>query len=180
MDTPLPPSSQASQIPVLLMRNRTALLGFILAAVRNHHDAEDILQEVCMIACEKAGQFEPGSNFMAWARAIAINRIHASRRKNRNLILDPTLLEGLSRGADILDREAERREARYEALKCCMQNLQAKQKKLMEGRYGEKLDIDALAERVGKNVEAVYKALLRIRMGLRECILRRLQAGEEA
>ena len=166
--------STQSEISALLMRHRTQLLGFILASVRDYHDAEDILQEVCLVACRRAREFRPGSSFPAWVRAIAA-RIMLSfhRRKGRRLTVDPRVIEGLERGAEQREREHRVVTERLRAMNQCLEKLAPGVRRLLDFRYRDGLSIEAIAERAGRGVAAVYKSLLRTRLSLRECIERR-------
>ncbi|MBI4565222.1 MAG: hypothetical protein HY716_11065 [Planctomycetes bacterium] len=53
------------------MKHRTHLNAYLLAAVRSTHDAEDLLQEVSLIAIQNAAKYRPETNFRAWIREIA-------------------------------------------------------------------------------------------------------------
>ena len=67
------------QIARLMMHHRTALYGYIFACVRNHADAEDILQNVSVAVTESIDRLTSEDGFLPWAREIARRR-HARRR----------------------------------------------------------------------------------------------------
>lgn len=73
-------SGEPGEVVRLLIEERTSLFTFILAIVRDYYAAEDVLQEVSVAVCESSDQFQPGTNFGAWAREIARRRMLASRR----------------------------------------------------------------------------------------------------
>ena len=171
-------SHDASDLSAMLMRQRTALLAFILASVRNYHDAEEILQEVCVVVCRKADQFKPGTNFLAWVRTIAARTMLSYRRRNHKTIaVDPHVLEGLNRGAESREREARNLAERIHSLNQCLKRLPSRLRKLLQFHYQDQLSIETIAERGGREVGAVYKALLRTRASLRECVQRQLMRG---
>jgi RNA polymerase sigma-70 factor (ECF subfamily) len=164
----------AAEVSVLLMKHRIPLLGFVLAAVRNHHDAEDIWQETCLVACRKAETFAEGTNFVGWVRTIAMNTVRAHWRKaGRSVSVDDDVLDALAGAAAQAGDNAEAHD-RMQALSRCLEKLNDRQRALLESRYRDEVDVEGIASRLGKAVDAVYKALLRLRVKLRECIARSL------
>lgn len=51
-----------------------------LRLTRNHHDAEDLVQETCLRAYRFFGQFTPGTNLRAWLLRILTNGHLDARR----------------------------------------------------------------------------------------------------
>src|SRR5688572_1363173 len=92
MDLPGPPHEAVR----LLMEHRACIFAIIYALVRDYQAAEDIFQDVSVAVCQSYGEFEPGTNFAAWAREIARRRLFAHRRAVGRF---PKLLsdEGLAR-----------------------------------------------------------------------------------
>src|SRR5437773_9841484 len=85
----------------LLMHHRTSLYGYIYACVRNHADAEDILQNVSVAVTESFDKLTDESGFLPWAREIARRRILAHRRSaQREHPYDPELLCRLEEAPD--------------------------------------------------------------------------------
>ena len=84
-----------ARVTQLLMRHRTELYAYLLASIRNLHDAEDLLQDVSLAASTSWSQYRPGTPFLAWAREIARRRIldFAKRRGRRHALLEPEVLE---------------------------------------------------------------------------------------
>ena len=66
----------------LLAVHQGQIIGFIFAAVRNLHDAQDLYQETCITAWEKFNEFESGSNFARWACGIARLEILQHQRRH--------------------------------------------------------------------------------------------------
>ena len=75
------PRVNQGQIARLLMQHRTVLYGYIFACVRNHADAEDILQNVSVAVMESIDQLRDESGFLPWSREIARRRILAHKRQ---------------------------------------------------------------------------------------------------
>ncbi len=64
----------ATEVALMLIEHRVALLGYLLSCVRNHADAEDLFQEVSLAATKSAGHLESRDGFLPWAREIARRR----------------------------------------------------------------------------------------------------------
>ncbi len=99
-------SDGPARIAGLLMKFRADIYAYLLAAVRNHHDAEDLLQEVSLAATRSWERYEEGTNFRAWAREIARRRVldYSKKLDRRAALLDPEVLSRLEaeRAARIL------------------------------------------------------------------------------
>jgi RNA polymerase sigma-70 factor (ECF subfamily) len=163
--------SDAPEVAALLMRHRGAIYAHLLAAVRNPHDAEDLLQEVSMAASRSADAFEAGSNFLAWIREIARRRIlEYARERGRDSVVRP--LENLEMAAATLDVEPEDR--RRDALSKCLEEMPPTSRRILDLRYQENLDVPKIAQAVGRTVQATYAILKRARIVLRDCAERAL------
>src|SRR5437899_4440244 len=94
------------QVARLLMQHRTALYGYIFACVRNHADAEDVLQNVTVAVMESYGQLRDEEGFLPWSREIARRRVLAHRRQHvREAALDPDLVQALAEAADRIEEK---------------------------------------------------------------------------
>ena len=160
----------------LLMRHRGVLFAYLLAALRNPHDAEDLLQDVSLAATSSWSQYDPDTPFLPWAREIARRRVldFAGRRARRPALLDPEVLARLDVAAARLD--AEPVEPRRLALRSCLEKLGAHVRQVLELRYDERLDVEAVADRAGRTVQATYAMLKRAKEALRDCVARRMAA----
>ena len=72
-----------------LLGHRVQLLGYIGSIVRDHHLAEDIFQDVAVLAIQKAAEIEDGTHLYRWFRRTA--RYRASNVM-RNRYQQPRLL----------------------------------------------------------------------------------------
>jgi RNA polymerase sigma-70 factor (ECF subfamily) len=163
------------QVARLLMRHRTALYGYIFACVRNHADAEDILQNVSVAVTESIGQLADEKGFLPWAREIARRRVLAHRRSTRReQPFDPELLGRLAEAADRVENQRPASEQRA-ALLACLESLPDQSRRLIAMRYdGSVRGMSELAARVGRSVQGVYAQVKRIKAALRECVARRI------
>ena len=82
------------QLMLLLTQHQRRIFAYLYTLVPDRHDAEDLLQETNLIICEKFAEFEPGTDFVAWACQIAWWQIRAARQKfaRSKVIFDDTLL----------------------------------------------------------------------------------------
>jgi RNA polymerase sigma-70 factor (ECF subfamily) len=164
------------QVARLLMQHRTALYGYIFACVRNHADAEDILQNVSVAVTESIDRLNGEAGFLPWAREIARRRILAHRRAmQREQLLDPELLARLAEASERVEQASDSSDQRA-ALLSCLEELPAKSRQLIAMRYdGSVADYSELAAKVGRSVQGVYAQVKRIKAALRQCVSRRLE-----
>jgi RNA polymerase sigma-70 factor (ECF subfamily) len=160
------------------MQHRAALYAYIFANVRNHHDAEDILQTVSVTVVESFHQLTSETGFLPWALEIARRRILSHHSKSgREEPLDPDLAIRLAEAAAQVERTYPSR-SHEEALRACLEELPPHSRQLIEMRYdGSVRGVDDLAARLGRSVQAVYAQIKRLKELLRRCVQRRL-AGE--
>ncbi|HXG12574.1 MAG TPA: sigma-70 family RNA polymerase sigma factor [Gemmataceae bacterium] len=159
----------------LLMQHRTALYGYILACVRHHADAEDILQEVSAAVTQSIDQLHDERGFLPWAREIARRRILAHLRKSRREHpADPELVRRLAEAAERVEQSGFSSEYQA-ALKACLEALPGQSRQLILMHYdGSSVRVGELARHFRRSVQAIYAQIKRIKMALRSCVQRRL------
>ena len=64
-----PDATEAVQL--LFVRHENSVRAFVRALQPSLPDADDVMQETFLTISRKAPTFEPGTNFVAWACAIA-------------------------------------------------------------------------------------------------------------
>lgn len=170
VETPL-----EARVTRLLMQHRAALYGYIYACVRNHADAEDIFQNVCLAVTQSFEQLTSEAGFLPWAREITRRRILAHRRAGRReQPLDPDLVGHLAEAADRVEKEDPSVD-QWAALTACLETLPPRSRELIARRYdGSTNGMQELAERFGRSVQGIYAQVKRIKAALRECVQRRL------
>ncbi len=159
----------------LLSQLQPALYAYILSIHPNRVDAEDILQETNVTVWRKLGEYEPGTNFRAWAFKIAYYQTLAERKR---LSRRPSFYELDEQLLNLLAEEAETRLHRYEekatALKQCLSQLKAGDTHILKRHYTDGTAINAIAAELGRSAVALRGSLLRIRRALKSCIDRNL------
>jgi RNA polymerase sigma-70 factor (ECF subfamily) len=167
----------AGQFIELYATHEVRLRGYVLSLVPRWSDAEDIVQKCSLILWKKFDQYEPGTNFFAWACQIVRFEVRTFNRQRarEHMVFNDEFLESVAsetvEGRTQLQR-------RIEALQKCVERLPPAQRELLRLRYDERRSVGTVARVVNRPIEGVYKALSRIRLALHTCIGRRLAAGE--
>lgn len=157
----------------LLAEHSREIHTTIFRLVLNRNDADDIFQETNLVLWREFPRFETGTNFRAWAYRIAVNQVFAwKKRVQRDRLTFGS--EFLQAVAERIDMETQTVEDRIEALSDCLARLPDHQRELIALRYGTQLDIEAIAEKKNRSVNAIYRALQRIRHDLLDCVGRKL------
>jgi RNA polymerase sigma-70 factor (ECF subfamily) len=171
---------QYPEINANIMKHRGSLFAFIFSFVRDFHAAEDIFQETCVIIWSKADVFEPGTNFLAWARAIAIREIRAGWKKKKRAVpaLTPETIETLSEvwSERFADEEEEREsyEERRRVLYECIGLLKGRSRDALVGFYEKGMACADIARRHKTSLAAIHMLLKRVREKLFECVQTKL------
>ena len=157
-------------------QSQRTLYLFILPLVQTTADAEEVLQETNVVMLSKWAQFEPGTNFLAWCRAIARLEVFRFRRSrhHRVLLLGDDVVDLL---ADQMEEQPSDFELRRDALAECINKLRSQDRELIRQRYTTGSSGDSVAQQMGRPPNSVYQSLGRVRRVLLECIRRRLAEG---
>ncbi|MBX3412463.1 MAG: sigma-70 family RNA polymerase sigma factor [Pirellulales bacterium] len=169
------PPERTEEFVGLFTLNARRIYGFILSLQPNVADADEIFQETSTVLWRKFEQFEPGTDFLAWACQIARYKVMSQRQRvgRERLqfsdefvenVADESLLAGAALGP------------RHLALSQCIEKLHPRDRDLLSRRYQEGATTRSIAAEVGRSVDAIYKALNRIHENLFECIQRTLRA----
>ncbi len=173
----MPPDDQRSAFQTidqatfnqLFLRNQRWIFAHILTLLPRLADAEEVFQRTCLVILDKAGKFTPGTDFAGWARQIAKYEVYNYRRQlaGERLHFDSNLLEEIAacqwQDSEVLDAE-------LAVLRKCVENLPASDRQLIQRRYARRITSRTLAAELGRPVNTVYKALVRIHRALRECV----------
>lgn len=150
------------------------LFGYLVTLLSNPHDARDVLQETNLVLWRKVDDFQPGSDFGAWARKCAYYQALAflrDRKRDRHVFDEDVLALLASDDTSSASDENERRIALRDCLAC----LPDKHRQLIDKRYREEVPIRQLAADQGKNESAFKMVMMRIREVLRICIKSKLE-----
>ena len=140
--------------------------------------AEDITQEVFIVAYRQLDRFDLTQPFRPWLMGIARNILgNEIRRRSR----ETARLEHYSAYVDAMasERGIEHSTAVGAALSKCRQRLARTAADAIRARYDEGLELEQLAARLKRSVTATRQLLYRTRITLRNCIESELAAAGE-
>jgi RNA polymerase sigma-70 factor (ECF subfamily) len=152
----------------VLLRNRVRISAAVVGILRDVHAGDDIFQQVVLKALETRDQFREPEHLLAWALRASRHRAIDALQKRGARCLDAAVLELLEQqwASDANDNVS----SRVEALQSCLEKLPQHARELLRLRYENDLRCAAVAERVGRSVDAVYQSLSRVHRQLRHCV----------
>ncbi len=152
----------------LLDAHLDSLRAFIALKLPVPHLIDEIAHEAFVFAFRRIADFEAGTSFRAWLRAIAANLIRAELQRfareqaGRVGYAKAQVLEGgMAPGPE---------QAEMEFLGECMQDVPPNLRELLDMKYRDDLPIETIASRLCRTENAVWQALFRLRQQLRLCI----------
>jgi RNA polymerase sigma-70 factor, ECF subfamily len=160
------------------LKAQRRIFAYILTLLPHQADAEDVLQQVSAIMWEKFDENDPPGDFTSWGCRIAyLEILHYRRsRQRQRVVFSEELLEHLA-GAIEEDSTSLQLDERLEALDNCLEKLSRRDRQLLAERFKEGATPLSTALSVGRSVDAVYKAMARIRRDLYDCVTRTLAGG---
>jgi RNA polymerase sigma-70 factor (ECF subfamily) len=173
MAGPEPRDTSHEEFMRLFLENEHEVLRYVLALVPNLTDARDIVQETAVSLWKRFADYDPEQPFAPWACRFALNKVrhHWRREKRKQQFFADETMEYLAvrrvELADVLDY-------RRDFLKECLRRMPEHSKAIVVGYYFREKTVEQLSEETGRTVEAIYKALQRIRRGLCDCITQRM------
>lgn len=173
MHTPPMPSTPTrddyQEFVRLLVAHEPHLRGFLRALLPAWDDVDEVMQETSLVAWRKFSQLERGTNFMAWAAAIArfeaLKHLRTCRRDR--LVFSPEVLDLI---ADEYAAEPEALARERAALENCLGKLDAMSRELLRLSYQPGAKFHEIAAQAGKSVQGYYKTIQRLRARLLDCI----------
>jgi RNA polymerase sigma-70 factor (ECF subfamily) len=137
------------------------VFGFVLAIVRDEHDAEDITSEVFARLPRALGHYRTSATpFAGWLLRVARNAALDHLRAQRSVPLAEIRATGASAELQAVER--------LDALKAALAALPEDQRQVMLLRLVAGLTPGEVAERLGRSVDAVHALQHRARRRLRE------------
>lgn len=163
-----------------LVSDRAKLLAYVWSIVRDNHAAEDLYQDVIVVAMGQVETLSDPLHVLKWSRATLRNKALEHLRKKR------TAAAFMS--ADVLDaleghwsqHDARGAGDMTEALRHCLALLTGNARNLVDMRYGKGMRGTDIAASTGKTPHSIYVALSRVYKTLGDCISTRVakEAGD--
>lgn len=171
-------SDREGQIVAELTAIQLPLRLYVQSLLPGEPAARDVAQHANATIWEKRESFTPGTNFKAWAFAIArfeVLNYRKQQARDARLVFSEELEETFAGELAARPDDAERRHA---ALKKCLEKLRPVDRELLMHRYAATGTLDEFARCVGRSVGGLKVTLHRLRSALLACIERHL-AGPE-
>ena len=148
---------------------QTSIRAYLVAAVNNYHDAEDLLSQVAVAVARDYEKYDPQTPFIRWAIAIARNRVLNYRRTKamNKLVFTQDTLDQL---AGAMPEEPPAEAAAKAALDDCINKLQTRSQEVLKLRYEQDLRSNEIADRLGMTVTAVTTLMSRVHKALAKCV----------
>lgn len=166
----IPHHDPSAEFVSLLTKHQPDLWSYIITLMPGDPDTADILQKTNLVLWTKQQEFAPGTNFRAWAFAVARFEVlaHLKRQKREGFVLlDDELLETIAQEAPSSLTPSD---VRLAALERCLNKLRPQDRELLDHRYRSHSGLDEFAARVGRSVSALSVTLHRLRSALRKCV----------
>ena len=175
---PSNPSDDEADFVAMLTASQNAIALAVRALMPGERSVDEVVQQTNAKIWHKRGEFEAGTNFRAWASAIArfevLNYRKQQARDARIKFSDELEHIIVAETAGIDDEMLNRQSA----LRECLKDLKSESREMLLSRYSGEETLAQLAARVGRSVGGIKVTLSRLRTALLECIQRRLLAEE--
>lgn len=175
-ESPNQSPEQVSRLALLWGKSQHAVSAYVHAAVRNHHDAEDVVQSTVSYIVHHFDEYDPARPFQAWAIGIARYRVleHRNQCKRQPLLLGDEALEALT---DAMVKQSTHADERREVLDHCVGRLKPGHREVLSDRYYRNKSRQEIADALSIKAASVSVLLRRIRIILAECVSQRLKGA---
>lgn len=156
------------------LEHRAQLTAYARSVLGNHAAAEDVVQEAMLVVVRKYDQFQEGTSMLAWCRSIVrleVLRMKQQRQKERSLaerVLDDAIDAAFDEFQSAHGRDDG--ESWRMALEHCLEQVPERGRRVLTARFADELSYQQIGERVGMTLEAVRKALFRLKKQVRSCM----------
>lgn len=159
----------------LFTANEAAIRAYVRRLVPKRDDAADVMQGISLVLWKKFAELDEPDAFRRWAFGVArFETLAWLRDKARDrLVLADDVLEMVAHESAQFEKQLS---AQRDALESCLEKLPSEQRTLVLDAYMPDVCIQDVADQSGRTVAAFYQWLHRMRLRLRECTRRTLQA----
>jgi RNA polymerase sigma-70 factor (ECF subfamily) len=171
----VPPAEKSKSFLRLFIQNERRLYAYILTLLPNRADADDVLQEASLVMWDKFDPDRPPADFAAWGCRVAYYKVLDSYKRDQrdrvrfSRVMLERVAEAAAEQAGVL-----RLDDRREALAGCVEKLGPRDRELLARRFADGATTQSASDQTGRSVEAVYKAVAKLRQTLFDCVQRTL------
>ncbi|MBA3684423.1 MAG: sigma-70 family RNA polymerase sigma factor [Planctomycetes bacterium] len=125
-----------------------AIAAYLASVIRDSHTVDEMLQNVAVSLMRTFATYDPSRPFVAWAMGFAKIEIQRMRRQTARapVSLPNDVIDLMSQTFAEIDGDLD---PRRHALRECLREVQGRASDLVRMRYGDDLDPETIAERVG-------------------------------
>lgn len=165
---PVDQLSDRERLTRLWLEAEATVQAYVFAAVRDIHDAEDVVQQVALTAARRFDEYDTARPFIAWVMWLARSRVvdHYRKKGREKLVFSETLLERF----ELALVQSHRQDTRQAALERCLDKLPEKSRRLIELRYENETSMQHAADALNSTAASVRVMLFRIRNQLAQCV----------
>jgi len=157
-----------------LTQSQHRLFGFLFKRLADREQAREVLQLTNLVLCRKADNYEPGTNFKAWAMAVANYEVMAYRKTQvRERLVFTDEVDAMIGPEE--DKKSPNQSDRLAHLSHCLKYMSSKNRELLDWRYQGERTMVQIAEDIGSTIGSVKVKLHRLRRQLLGCIQNRMQ-----
>jgi RNA polymerase sigma-70 factor (ECF subfamily) len=166
---PAPVAADLADFPALWAQVRPTVLGYLVTATGDFHDADDLSQRVAIALSGKFDAYDPARPFGAFAIGMAKMEVLRWRRESARdrLRFSEDAIERLTDAFVAVEPETD---ARLELLPACLAVLQGKAKEALLLTYRDDLTGEAAAKKIGTSTSNLFSMLSRARAQVRRCV----------
>lgn len=172
-DTALVAAVQAGDhdaFAALLDRHLPNVRAFLALKAPVVHLVDEVAHEAFVFAYRHLEQFEPGTSFRAWLRAIAWNLLRAEIQRFAREQVNQERFAAWQADAALTTANEPEPSAEAEHLEDCLAQLDPPLRELLLLKYREGHDTGEIAGRLKRSLVWVRVSLFRVRQQLRDCI----------
>jgi RNA polymerase sigma-70 factor (ECF subfamily) len=164
-----------------LLHYRGMLFGFIYSLVRDVLVAEEIFQEVAVIALEKDRKGDELIREPAqWLKEVVRRLVQAGfrTRQGRVVQVEPDYLEQVAQAKEI-DELTDPQQTQLAALGNCLEHVSPQNRDLLQRRYVQGASYEEIARHMQRTPGALRVLIHRIQRHLADCVEHRLGGKSE-
>lgn len=157
------------QIVQLIGSCQRSLLMYLLGLLGSQDLAEEALQNTHLVLWRKRAEYQPNTNFFAWACRIAHLEACALRRQrgHKVAVFSDVFMNDVSADLEAAVQQPNSVEA---FLKECLEFLDIQDRNLLDQRYADGATTQSVANSLSQSARTVYRNLERIHQRLFECV----------